>query len=110
MTKLDRNRKYGTVYGDPEKFYYQDGVFFDARGLAVGEADSVEPTPTEEPVSVVENKDGKAERIAKLKGLHIAKLRKIAATLADELGIDPPDMKGKGVAAKLVKWIADRTD
>ena len=110
MKKLDRSRKYGTVYGDPEKFFYQDGVFFGANDLAVGEAESVEPVPTQEPVSVVENKDGKADRIAKLKEVHIAKLKKMAATLAEELGVDPPRVAGTGVKAKLVKWIADRTE
>ena len=37
MKRLDPNRPFGIVYGDPKRRYEQDGHFFDIRGEYVGE-------------------------------------------------------------------------
>lgn len=107
--KLDRNRRYGIVYGDPVKCYYQDGVFFDGQGRAVGAASREEPEPASEPVAVVERDDSKAKRIATLEKVHVTKLKHMAEQLAEQLDVKLPKMSGKGVKAKLVAWIADNT-
>lgn len=108
--KLDRNRKYGVVYGHAEKCFMQDGNYFDGQGTLIGkQTKPSQPVPAQEPPAVAENPDGASERVNKLNNMHIAKLKKMALKLAEQLGVDAPPTTGKGVKAKLVKWIADNT-
>lgn len=111
MKMLDRNRKYGTVYGDDTKCFYQDGVFFDGQGRALDAGKEAEERsePVGEPVQVIDQDDGKAKRIAALKEMHISKVRKLAEQVADTTGVKLPKVSGAGVKNKLIKWIADHT-
>ena len=112
ILKLDRDRYYAVVYGDPIKKTYQDGVFFNGEGNAIDGSQVKKPAPVavNEPVQVVEQKDeGNAAKIKELKALSAAKLKKLAKQVNEATGAELPKMNGTGVMARLVKYIADNT-
>lgn len=108
MKKLDRNRKYGTVYGHDTYKFFQEGVYFDGQGNAVGGSEKSTPTPAETPPQVVENKADNSQRIAKLNKMAIPTLRKLVDQVAEQLGIDAPE-GGKGAKGRYVKFLVDNT-
>jgi hypothetical protein len=110
---LDRNRKHGIVYGDPVQKFYQDGVFFNGLGEAVDTAvKAPRPPASEPPIPVVESKpdSGRAAMHAKLKDMHIAKLKKLAVKVQDATGVPAPELKGAGVKARVIAYLLDNTD
>ena len=83
ILKLDRDRYYAVVYGDPIKKTYQDGVFFNGEGNAIDGSQVKKPAPVavNEPVQVVEQKDeGNAAKIKELKAL----IRSLAYGMMDD--------------------------
>lgn len=117
VRKLDRNRKYGITYGDeaanperPRKFY-QDGMYFDGAGIAIEGSEIKVATlpPTNDPAEVVEIDDTVSDNIKVLKDLPIPKLKQMAEALSEATGLDLPEY-GKGVKARLVKYIAENAE
>lgn len=51
--KLDRSRKYGTVYGDSAAKFYQDGLYFNSYGECIEWKDAAQPEKVDsEPLEV----------------------------------------------------------
>lgn len=119
--RLDKSRKFGTVFGDevknpdrPRK-YMQDLRYFDSRGYPIDEPPPTEaaeqPTPAKEPVKVVElKKSVDTELVVELKGKSATALRKIATRVHENSGAELPAMSGPGVVARLVAYITENTD
>ncbi len=134
MVRLNLKRKHGTVFGDeadnPERprRYMQDLRYFDAKGYPTDEpvpkealldqsAPVVQPgnepdqTGTEEPVVVVERKEeGNEEIILQLKDKTVFELKKMAISVNEATDAELPVMKGKGVTARLVAYIAEHAE
>jgi len=109
--ELDRGRYYALVYGDPVKKYYQDRTFFRGDGTPVNSDEPAKPPKAVKPSAVVvEQKKAKGNPADTLNGLHISKLKKMAVSLADQLGHDKPELKGKGLKKKLIAYIVENTD
>lgn len=108
--KLDRNRKYGTVYGHDTYRFQQDGVYFDGQGNSVGGSKKPDVTPAAEPPQVVENPEAeaKAERLKKLNKMSVAKVRVLAQKVAEQLDLDMPE-GGTGAKGRYVKFLVDNT-
>jgi len=116
--KLDRNRRYGIVYGDesenpqrPRK-YYQDGMYFDGAMVAIeGSAQPKHvPPPSNTPVAVAEEKSTINKDIFKqLDAMSVPALKKIGAKVEKATGIEQPD-GGTGVKARLVAYIAENAE
>jgi len=109
--KLDRDRYYALVYGDPVKKYYQDSTFYNGLGEEVGKST---PPPQveedEEPPIVVEQKV-KSSDLELLQGMHISKLKKLAVKLSEaETSDSLPEMKGRGLKNRLIAYIAGNTE
>ena len=102
---LDRNRYYALVYGDADVKYYQDGVFFRGNGTAVSTS-APQEVPTQTADEVAETDD----RVAKLKDMHVAKIKQLAKTVAEQTGTEAPPMKGAGLKAKLIDYILANTE
>jgi hypothetical protein len=107
MKKLDRNRKYGMVYGHAEAKFMQDGTLFNGAGYELGFSPEPESEADDKP-QVVEQTSNNAERIAMLNKMAIPKLRKLVDAVAGQLDIDPPE-GGKGAKARYVKFLVDNT-
>jgi len=109
---LDRERYYAVVYGDPVSKFYQDRIFYRGDGSPVDSKQPAKPTP--KPVhqaAVVEQKtapDTGAED--KLKAMHISKLKKLAVKVSEATGTDHPELKGRGLKANLIAYIAENTE
>lgn len=112
MSKLlDRNRKYGTVYGHKSFRFHQDGVYFDAKGFPAGGKSTkaaVKAAPDDEPPVVVENVADNSQRIAKLNKMSVPALKKLAVKVADQLDLEMPEA-GKGAKARYVRFLVDNT-
>ena len=109
VRKLDRDRYYAVVYGDPKRAFYQDGIFFSADGAAVdGKDGPVEKVTSEDPPVVVEQAKKAAPKID-LNGMHITKLKRLAEQVNAQTG-EPLPEGGAGAKARLVKYILDNTE
>jgi hypothetical protein len=109
MKELDRNRKYGVVYGHAVYHFMQDGVYFDAQGKVVGGKEKASTAKaSEDPPQVVENTADNSPRIAKLNKMAIPKLKRLVKTVSEQLGIDAPE-GGKGAKARYVRFLVDNT-
>lgn len=111
VRKLDRNRYYALVYGDPKRAFMQDGMFFNGMGVAVdaSSVDQPEPEPTNTPVAVVERDDSDAKRLKELNAMTVPALKKLAAKVSEATGTKLPK-GGKGAQARLVTYIAKHTE
>ena len=111
---LDRERYYAIVYGDPVAKYMQDGIFYRGNGHPVDSKEPAKPSP--KPVhkaAVVEQKAPAPiteDQEATLKGMHISKLKKLAVKVAEATNTDHPELKGKGLKANLIAYIAENTE
>ena len=106
---LDRNRYHATVYGDPVAKYYQDGNFFKGNGELISSADADIPDVPQESVDKAKAGTAKKQRAAKLKTLHVSRLKQIATELRAQSGAELPDMAGAGLKGRLVEYIAANT-
>lgn len=111
VRKLDRDRYFALVYGDPERKYMQDGMFFNGLGVALDASGVPQPElePTNDPVQVVERDDGMAERLKELSGMTMPALRKLAEKVSKATGVELPE-GGRGAQARLVAYIAKHTE
>lgn len=116
---LDRNRRYGMVYGDEVEKFYQDGCFFNGRGEFVrtkdgkpGKAPAERPESLKEAVAPTAPSDPvpSDDRAEKLQKLHISKLKKLAASVAEQAEVELPEIAGAGAKPKWIKWILDNTE
>lgn len=138
MVRLNKKRKFGTVFGDeadnperPRKFM-QDGRYFDAKGYPIdepppkesilaqivpkstlGDEPGNEPDRTEDDDSVVvveRKEEGNAEIILQLKDKSIFELKAMAIRVNKATEAALPVMQGKGVKARLVAYIAEHAE
>jgi hypothetical protein len=54
---LDKNRPFGTVVGDPDRGFHQDGAYFDHSGKRIGGQKSAAPAQQSEKSSVESDAD-----------------------------------------------------
>ena len=108
---LDRNRYYAIVYGDPVAKHYQDGKFYRGDGTLISSGKEPSPVKEEHQAQVVEQKkDAPADDLtAKLNGMTVPALKKVAAKVAKANEAELPEFKGKGVKVRLIAYIADNT-
>ena len=117
VRKLDRDRKYGTVYGDEEnhpkrpKKFYQDGMYFDGAGVAIegSEIEQPKPTPVSDPPQVIDTPSS-SDIILRLNAMSVPKLKKTAKAVNEATGEELPQMSGTGVKARLVAYIAEHAE
>ncbi len=131
MVRLNKKRKFGTVFGDeadnperPRKFM-QDRRYFDAKGYPtdepvpkeslLGQSAPVVQSGTEteddgKAVVVERKEEGNEEIILQLKDKSVFELKKLAIRVNEATEAELPVMEGKGVKARLVTYIAEHAE
>ena len=129
MKQLDRKRPFGTVHGDPDVFFKQDGYDFDNHGNVIGGSgpkdatvetvasavealadaagDSAgEDVPVELPALTLEQMASKSNFLT----LHVSQLRKMVLLKYEELNAtDTPYTEveaGSGMAGRCAEFLA----
>lgn len=111
VRKLDRDRYYAIVYGDPKRKFMQDSVFFNGAGIAVDDAGKKKPEPvqTNDPPAVMETDDSEANKLKQLTAMSVPALKKLAKRVSEQTETNLP-AGGQGAKARLVAYIAKHTD
>ena len=108
--QLDRNRYFAQVYGDENKKFYQDGIYFDGGGEAISSGKTAKKQETEASPVTEETKTQDDEAVTKLNDMTYAQLKVVAEKVSEATGTEPERWSGKGVADLLRKYILDNTD
>lgn len=96
MKTLDRNRPFGTVYGEGVQRFWQDGVGFDAQDDEI-DAKAAAAAPVQ---PATPSGDGRLTA-DELEAMHISKIRGFVAEL------NGPAQAGSGSKARLIAWLVE---